>query len=142
MRAGGGIGGSLRVRGVHSHPTEHETLLPHPPFLSRRDRRALSLELPEPLQRPPPLRKKSVSAEHHDCNGKGPGPQGPLLAEIYPQLNVRKDKIDLDEDTEYVSDTDQELLCLKRKPAGDFTYYLNELESLFLCTCSVIFVLF
>uniref|UniRef100_A0A8C2IHR6 Calcium voltage-gated channel subunit alpha1 Ib n=1 Tax=Cyprinus carpio TaxID=7962 RepID=A0A8C2IHR6_CYPCA len=81
LRAGGVIGGSLRVRGVHSHPAEHESLLPHPPFLSRRHRRALSLELPEPLQRPPLVRKKSVSAEHQDCNGKGPGPQGPLLGE-------------------------------------------------------------
>uniref|UniRef100_A0A8C1Z1L8 Calcium voltage-gated channel subunit alpha1 I n=1 Tax=Cyprinus carpio TaxID=7962 RepID=A0A8C1Z1L8_CYPCA len=87
LRAGGVIGGSLRVRGVHSHPAEHESLLPHPPFLSHRHRRALSLELPEPLQRPPLVRKKSVSAEHQDCNGKGPGPQGPLLGEVYPQLN-------------------------------------------------------
>uniref|UniRef100_A0A8C2ILM1 Calcium voltage-gated channel subunit alpha1 Ib n=1 Tax=Cyprinus carpio TaxID=7962 RepID=A0A8C2ILM1_CYPCA len=103
LRAGGVIGGSLRVRGVHSHPAEHESLLPHPPFLSRRHRRALSLELPEPLQRPPLVRKKSVSAEHQDCNGKGPGPQGPLLGEVYPQLNARKNKKDLEEDTEYVS---------------------------------------
>uniref|UniRef100_A0A8C1V402 Calcium voltage-gated channel subunit alpha1 I n=1 Tax=Cyprinus carpio TaxID=7962 RepID=A0A8C1V402_CYPCA len=101
LRAGGVIGGSLRVRGVHSHPAEHESLLPHPPFLSHRHRRALSLELPEPLQRPPLVRKKSVSAEHQDCNGKGPGPQGPLLGEVYPQLNARKNKKDLEEDTEY-----------------------------------------
>ncbi|XP_052454961.1 voltage-dependent T-type calcium channel subunit alpha-1I-like [Carassius gibelio] len=101
LRAGGVIGGSLRVRGVHSHPAEHESLLPHPPFLSRHHRRALSLELPELLQRPPLVRKKSVSAEHQDCNGKGPGPQGPLLGEIYPQLNARKNKNDLEEDTEY-----------------------------------------
>ncbi|KAK2888750.1 hypothetical protein Q8A67_014125 [Cirrhinus molitorella] len=101
LRAGGVIGGSLRVRSVHSHPGEHESLLPHPPFLSRRHRRALSLELPELLQRPPLVRKKSVSAEHQDCNGKGPGPQGPLLGEVYPQLNARKDKNDLEEDTEY-----------------------------------------
>ncbi|XP_016097652.1 voltage-dependent T-type calcium channel subunit alpha-1I-like [Sinocyclocheilus grahami] len=101
LRAGGVIGGSLRVRGVHSHPAEHESLLPHPPFLSRRHRRALSLELPELLQRPPLVWKKSVSAEHQDCNGKGPGPQGPLLGEVYPQLNARKNKNDLEEDTEY-----------------------------------------
>uniref|UniRef100_A0A8C1Z1K8 Calcium voltage-gated channel subunit alpha1 I n=1 Tax=Cyprinus carpio TaxID=7962 RepID=A0A8C1Z1K8_CYPCA len=88
LRAGGVIGGSLRVRGVHSHPAEHESLLPHPPFLSHRHRRALSLELPEPLQRPPLVRKKSVSAEHQDCNGKGPGPQGPLLGEVYPQFRL------------------------------------------------------
>ncbi|XP_016094740.1 voltage-dependent T-type calcium channel subunit alpha-1I-like [Sinocyclocheilus grahami] len=101
LRAGGVIGGSLRVRSVHSNPTEHESLLPHPPFLSRRHRRALSLDLPELLQRPPLVRKKSVSAEHHDCNGKGPGPQGTLLGEVYPELNARKDKHDLEEDTEY-----------------------------------------
>ncbi|RXN32551.1 voltage-dependent T-type calcium channel subunit alpha-1I-like protein [Labeo rohita] len=101
LRAGGVIGGSLRVRSVHSHPAEHESLLPHPPFLSHRHRRALSLELPELLQRPPLVRKKSVSAEHQDCNGKGPGPQGPLLGEVYPQLNARKDKNDLEEDNEY-----------------------------------------
>uniref|UniRef100_A0A8C1NSZ6 Calcium voltage-gated channel subunit alpha1 I n=1 Tax=Cyprinus carpio TaxID=7962 RepID=A0A8C1NSZ6_CYPCA len=101
LRAGGVIGGSLRVRSIHSHPAEHESLLLHPPFLLRRHRRALSLELPELLQRPPLVRKKSVSAEHKDCNGKGPGPQGTLLGEVYPQLNVRKDKKDLEEDTEY-----------------------------------------
>lgn len=44
-----------------------------------------------------------MSAEHQDCNGKGPGLQGPLLGEVYPQLNARKDKNDLEEDTEYVS---------------------------------------
>uniref|UniRef100_A0A673FLB8 Voltage-dependent T-type calcium channel subunit alpha n=1 Tax=Sinocyclocheilus rhinocerous TaxID=307959 RepID=A0A673FLB8_9TELE len=101
LRAGGVIGGSLRVRSVHSNPAEHESLLPHPPFLSRRHRRALSLDLPELLQRPPLVRKKSVSAEHQDCNGKGPDPQGTLLGEVYPQLNARKDKHDLEEDTEY-----------------------------------------
>ncbi|XP_056315197.1 voltage-dependent T-type calcium channel subunit alpha-1I-like [Danio aesculapii] len=101
LRAAGVIGGSLRVRSVHSHPAEHQSLLPHSLLLSRLDRRALSLELPEVLQRPPLARKKSTSDEHQDCNGKTPGPQGPLLAEIYPQLNARKDKKDLEEDTEY-----------------------------------------
>ncbi|XDV36595.1 hypothetical protein PO909_006341, partial [Leuciscus waleckii] len=129
LRAGGGIGGSLRVRSVHSHPAEHESLLPPPPSLSRRARLSLSLslELPEVLQRPPlarmksevlqrpPLtrmksellqrpalaRMKSESAEHQDCNGKTPGPQGPLLGEVYPQLNARKDKNNLEEDTDY-----------------------------------------
>ncbi|XP_052414542.1 voltage-dependent T-type calcium channel subunit alpha-1I-like [Carassius gibelio] len=101
LRAGGVIGGSLRVRSIHSNSAEHESLLLHPPFLSRRHRRALSLELPELLQRPPLVRKKSVSAEHQDCNGKGPGPQGTLLGEVYPQLNAHKDKNNLVEDTEY-----------------------------------------
>ncbi|XP_059353762.1 voltage-dependent T-type calcium channel subunit alpha-1I-like [Carassius carassius] len=101
LRAGGVIGGSLRVRSIHSNPAEHESLLLHPPFLSRQHGRALSLELPKLLQRPLLVRKKSVSAEHQDCNGKGPGPQGTLLGEVYPQLNARKDKNDLVEDTEY-----------------------------------------
>ncbi|KAM6957186.1 voltage-dependent T-type calcium channel subunit alpha-1I-like [Aplochiton taeniatus] len=113
---GGGVGGSLRVRGSsaprpssprrHQRPDEQESLLspralarPHhfPPgqllsrhFVPRRDRRALSLELPQLLQVPPapaPLalhsypRKKSLTAggcagpgagEHQDCNGKTP----------------------------------------------------------------------
>lgn len=123
------VGGSLRVRGPHSHPAERESLLSprpqlshHPPLLSRRyslrrDRRALSLELPEQLQLPgPPLlqhplliRKKSVCGEqhHHDCNGKAPMRQRALLSEVYPQLNARKDKPHLDEETDYVSDVSQ-----------------------------------
>uniref|UniRef100_W5LLA1 Calcium voltage-gated channel subunit alpha1 I n=1 Tax=Astyanax mexicanus TaxID=7994 RepID=W5LLA1_ASTMX len=119
------IGGSLRVRGPHSHPAERESLLPPPPQLShpppllsrrlspRRDRRALSLELPErfqlpgpPLQRPPLTRMKSFgvdhgSGEHQDCNGKTPGLRAPLLSEVYPQLNARKDRPHLDEETDY-----------------------------------------
>uniref|UniRef100_A0A3B4D3Z2 Ion transport domain-containing protein n=1 Tax=Pygocentrus nattereri TaxID=42514 RepID=A0A3B4D3Z2_PYGNA len=113
------VGGSLRVRGPHSHPAERESLLSPPPQLShppyllsrrlppRRDRRALSLELPEcfqlpgpPLQCPPLTRKKSFcgdhgSGEHQDCNGKAPGPRAPLLTEVYPQLNARKDRQEL-----------------------------------------------
>ncbi|XP_049335285.1 voltage-dependent T-type calcium channel subunit alpha-1I [Astyanax mexicanus] len=119
------VGGSLRVRGPHSHPAERESLLPPPPQLShpppllsrrlspRRDRRALSLELPErfqlpgpPLQRPPLTRMKSFgvdhgSGEHQDCNGKTPGLRAPLLSEVYPQLNARKDRPHLDEETDY-----------------------------------------
>ncbi|XP_064818705.1 voltage-dependent T-type calcium channel subunit alpha-1I-like [Oncorhynchus masou masou] len=152
-RGGGGmgagvVGGSLRVRSPHSHihslyhSAEHEFLLspalrlpPHHapplPLLSRRnairhrDRRALSLELPNMLQVPggppshPNPRMRSVSGggssgsgamvvEHHDCNGKAPSPigvMGPqtaqLLTEVFPQLNLAKDRSDLDEEIDY-----------------------------------------
>ncbi|TRY87831.1 hypothetical protein DNTS_015730 [Danionella cerebrum] len=104
---GMGGGGSLRVRGPHSHnPAEQESLLapshpPPPPLLSRRfgprrERRALSLELPELLQVPGPAlpllhprqRKKSCSGghgEHQDCNGKTPSVQPQIISEVYPQ---------------------------------------------------------
>ncbi|XP_064856754.1 voltage-dependent T-type calcium channel subunit alpha-1I-like [Oncorhynchus nerka] len=144
----GVVGGSLRVRSPHSHihslyhSAEHEFLLspalrlpPHHapplPLLSRRnairhrDRRALSLELPNMLQVPggppshPNPRMRSVSGggssgsggmvvEHHDCNGKAPSPisvMGPqtaqLLTEVFPQLNLAKDRSDLDEEIDY-----------------------------------------
>lgn len=117
----------------HHHPAQHHGHLPPPPMLlarrypHRRDRRALSLELPELLQVPTggaghlfaqtqtqqihPLlpRKKSSSGErapgeHQDCNGKAPaGPQAPLLGEVFPQLNSRKDKGELEEEADYVS---------------------------------------
>uniref|UniRef100_A0A8L0DRS1 Ion transport domain-containing protein n=1 Tax=Oncorhynchus mykiss TaxID=8022 RepID=A0A8L0DRS1_ONCMY len=119
---GVGGGGSLRSRSPHAtHPAEQESLLspPHPPphlthpppllalnFVPRRDRRALSLELPELLQVPgtplasmlPYPRKKSFSSglvgggtggEHQDCNGKA------------PSVNTRKDREDLDDDIDY-----------------------------------------
>ncbi|XP_069005395.1 voltage-dependent T-type calcium channel subunit alpha-1I-like isoform X2 [Embiotoca jacksoni] len=121
---GGVVGGSLRIRGPrasssphrHAQPDEEESLLSPPPvaphslhlpppmlpgyFVPRRDRRALSLELPHLLQVPgpphpphhplPPValhahqRKKSFSGGvvisgggdlggvHQDCNGKTP----------------------------------------------------------------------
>lgn len=93
----------------------------------RRERRAYSLELPELLQVPPgqmvgpplpPLhghapRKKSfsegpggtgVGVEHQDCNGKTPlSAQQRLLTEVYPQVNTRKDREDLDDELDYVS---------------------------------------
>lgn len=129
-----GTGGSLRVRGPHSHQAEHESLLlsspphpHHPPppplfsrhFVPRRDRRALSLELPELLQVPgaPPTslhshqRKKSFSGgaagaqEHQDCNGKVPAAQQQILSEVYPQVNTRKDRDDLEDEINYVSQT-------------------------------------
>lgn len=121
-----GGGGSLRVHSIHSH--EQETLLSPrpahlpPPLLSRqfvprRDRRALSLELPELLQVPgpplPPLhprqRKKSFSGalghsgEHQDCNGKTPSVQKHILSDVYPQVNTRKDREDLEDEIDYVS---------------------------------------
>ncbi|KAL2101390.1 hypothetical protein ACEWY4_003151 [Coilia grayii] len=91
----------------------------------RRERRAYSLELPELLQVPPgqmvgpplpPLhghapRKKSfsegpggtgVGVEHQDCNGKTPlSAQQRLLTEVYPQVNTRKDREDLDDELDY-----------------------------------------
>ncbi|KTF97776.1 hypothetical protein cypCar_00012506 [Cyprinus carpio] len=123
---GMGGGGSLRVRSPHSHPAEQESLLSppppplHPPLLSRhfvpcRERRALSLELPELLQVPgpvlPPLHprqsKKSFSGglgsvgEHQDCNGKTPSVQPQIINEVYPQVNTRKDRDDLDDELDY-----------------------------------------
>nr|XP_055050088.1 voltage-dependent T-type calcium channel subunit alpha-1I isoform X2 [Misgurnus anguillicaudatus] len=120
---GMGGGGSLRVRSPHSRPAEQESLLSppppplHPPLLSRhfvpcRERRALSLELPELLQVPgpalPPLhprqRKKSISGgvgEHQDCNGKTPSVQPQIINEVYPQVNTRKEREDLDDELDY-----------------------------------------
>ncbi|XP_059414022.1 voltage-dependent T-type calcium channel subunit alpha-1I-like isoform X2 [Carassius carassius] len=123
---GMGVGGSLRVRSPHSRLAEQESLLSppppplHPPLLSRhfvprRERRALSLELPELLQVPgpalPPLharqRKKSFSGglgsvgEHQDCNGKTPSVRQHIINEVYPQVNARKDREDLDDELDY-----------------------------------------
>lgn len=145
------MGGSLRVRSScspHSYPysAEQEALLTHPshsphpllkhhppppPLLSRhlarrRDRRALSLELPELLRaggQPPGHldagRRSGCGAGgsvtggsgiggglgggHRDCNGKTPGPHTRLISEVFPQVNARKDRADLDEETDYVS---------------------------------------
>ncbi|XP_076852259.1 voltage-dependent T-type calcium channel subunit alpha-1I-like, partial [Brachyhypopomus gauderio] len=116
-----GAGGSLRA-----HPAEQESLLapppvaPPPPLLSRqfvlqRERRALSLELPELLRGPrppaPPLhprqRKKSLSGglgsggEHRDCNGKTPVAQQQVLNEVFPEVNPRKDREDLEDELDY-----------------------------------------
>uniref|UniRef100_A0A6Q2Y1G2 Ion transport domain-containing protein n=1 Tax=Esox lucius TaxID=8010 RepID=A0A6Q2Y1G2_ESOLU len=143
-----GGGGSLRSRSPHaSYPAEQEALLsrPHPAphlalpppllarhFVPRRDRRALSLELPELLQVPgtpvapllPYPRKKSLSGglggggaggEHQDCNGKAPAaqlqlqlpphprPHPQLMTDVFPQVNTRKDREDLDDEIDYVS---------------------------------------
>uniref|UniRef100_A0AAQ5X748 Voltage-dependent T-type calcium channel subunit alpha n=1 Tax=Amphiprion ocellaris TaxID=80972 RepID=A0AAQ5X748_AMPOC len=147
------VGGSLRVRSTRSphsytYAAEQESLLSHPPhshhplpphhppppplFLSRhfarRDRRALSLELPELLRaggqppclppiHPDPGRRSGSRAggslvggsaggsglgvDHRDCNGKAPGPHTQLIAEVFPQVNARKDRADLDEETDY-----------------------------------------
>ncbi|XP_044044865.1 voltage-dependent T-type calcium channel subunit alpha-1I-like isoform X2 [Siniperca chuatsi] len=148
------VGGSLRVHGTRSphsytYAAEQESLLSHPPhshhplpphhppppplFLSRhfavrRDRRALSLELPELLRaggqppglppfHPDPGRRSESGAggsitggsgagsgfgvDHRDCNGKTPGPRTQLIAEVFPQVNARKDRADLDEETDY-----------------------------------------
>uniref|UniRef100_A0A3Q1EM62 Voltage-dependent T-type calcium channel subunit alpha-1I-like n=1 Tax=Acanthochromis polyacanthus TaxID=80966 RepID=A0A3Q1EM62_9TELE len=147
------VGGSLRVRSTRSphsyaYAAEQESLLSHPPhshhpllphhppppplFLSRhfarRDRRALSLELPELLRaggqppclppiHPDPGRRSGSRAggslaggsaggsglgvDHRDCNGKAPGPHTQLIAEVFPQVNARKDRADLDDETDY-----------------------------------------
>ncbi|XP_028830078.1 voltage-dependent T-type calcium channel subunit alpha-1I-like isoform X2 [Denticeps clupeoides] len=130
-------GGSLRVRSsTRSHLPEQESLLSpslsppqhHPahaapplPLLShhyahRRNRRALSLELPKasqvplassPLHRPqiPPKNRFSgdrSTGDHQDCNGKGPcGSQTPLMRDVFPQVNNRKERAELDEETDY-----------------------------------------
>ncbi|XP_034543706.1 voltage-dependent T-type calcium channel subunit alpha-1I [Notolabrus celidotus] len=154
------VGGSLRVQSTRSphsysytYAAEQESLLSHPPhshhplpphhppppplflsrhFSGRRDRRALSLELPELLRaggQPPSLppslppidphhgRRSGSGAggsitggsvagsgfgvDHRDCNGKTPGPNTHLIAEVYPQVNPRKDRTDLDEEVDY-----------------------------------------
>ncbi|XP_016525808.1 voltage-dependent T-type calcium channel subunit alpha-1I-like isoform X2 [Poecilia formosa] len=146
------VGGSLRVRSTRSpysyhHASEQESLLSHslhshhshhplppPMFLSRhfggrRDRRALSLELPEllrtggqapappPVQIPDHVRKSGsgaagsltggsgagsgLGADHRDCNGKASGHHNHLMTNVFPQVNARKDRADLDEETDY-----------------------------------------
>ncbi|KAM9793054.1 voltage-dependent T-type calcium channel subunit alpha-1I [Neosynchiropus ocellatus] len=145
------VGGSLRVHSTASpyactYTAEQETLLSHKPhphhplpphhpppaarFLSRqygarRDRRALSLDLPELFQAGGQMQQNSQNterwtgsgaggsinggsingsgfgADHRDCNGKAPGPHIQLMKEVYPQVNARKDRADLDEETDY-----------------------------------------
>ncbi|KAJ8001628.1 hypothetical protein DPEC_G00171450 [Dallia pectoralis] len=124
----GVLGGSLRGQtpnpGSPYDPDERRSLLTDPRHASPlsllspgcSSRRTVSLELPDTLQVPqgdptrPEPRKRSVSGgegsgvgvKRHDCNGKMPVPVSPevlSLAEVYPQLNITKDKPDLDEDT-------------------------------------------
>ncbi|KAL6111186.1 cacna1i [Pungitius sinensis] len=112
----------------HAAPP-HRPPPPLPPLLSSRhfpprsDRRALSLEHPELLRGggrppgPPPLQPdpgrrsgsgagasvgggSSFGTDHRDCNGKTPGPQTQVM-EVFPQVNARKDRADLDEETDY-----------------------------------------
>uniref|UniRef100_A0A665W3J5 Calcium voltage-gated channel subunit alpha1 Ib n=1 Tax=Echeneis naucrates TaxID=173247 RepID=A0A665W3J5_ECHNA len=122
-----------------SHPpNSHHPLPPHHPpppplflsrhFAARRDRRALSLELPELLRaagqpsglppiHPEPVKRTGSGAggsiaggsvagvglgvDHRDCNGKAPGPHTQLMAEVFPQVAARKDRTDLDDETDY-----------------------------------------
>ncbi|KAK2918603.1 hypothetical protein Q8A73_002974 [Channa argus] len=148
------VGGSLRVHSTRSpnsyiYAAEQESLLSHPAhshhplppnhphprqlflsrhFAARRDRRALSLELPEllrpggqspglPVVHPDPGRRNGSGAggsitggsgvgsgfgvDHRDCNGKAPGPHTKLITEVFPQVNARKDRADLEEETDY-----------------------------------------
>ncbi|XP_056135687.1 voltage-dependent T-type calcium channel subunit alpha-1I-like [Lampris incognitus] len=103
---------------------------PAPPLLfsrryaARGGRRALSLELPEllrvpgqPPAHPDPGRRSGSGTgasitegsgggsgggfDHHDCNGKTPVLHPRLLAEVFPQVNARKDQAKLDEETDY-----------------------------------------
>lgn len=162
---------STRSPNSYAYAAEQESLLSHPahshhplppnhppprPFLSRhiamrRDRRALSLELPQLLRaggQPPglpavqqdPGRKRNGSGaggsitagsgagsgfgvDHWDCNGKAPGPHTHLITEVFPQVNARKDRTDLDEETDYVSErwTPVDLLCSLRTYSSDFS---------------------
>nr|XP_043884115.1 voltage-dependent T-type calcium channel subunit alpha-1I-like [Solea senegalensis] len=95
---------------------------------ARMDRRALSLELPELLRAggqapgPPPVHpdpgrrngsgaggsitggsglSSGLGVDHRDCNGKASGPLIQLMTEVFPQVNARKDRTDLDEETDY-----------------------------------------
>ncbi|XP_061770675.1 voltage-dependent T-type calcium channel subunit alpha-1I-like [Nerophis ophidion] len=133
------VGGSLRVHSTRTPypypPTpEQESLLSRPPchpppppgfLLSRhlaagRDRRALSLELPELPQAggQPPANTDSgkrsgpggsvtegsgsgFGTDHRDCNGKTPGHHSLLMVDVFPQVNARKERADLDEETDY-----------------------------------------
>ncbi|KAK1886194.1 Voltage-dependent T-type calcium channel subunit alpha-1I, partial [Dissostichus eleginoides] len=115
------VGGSLRVHSTRS-PYSYTFAAEQERFSARRDRRALSLELPElrghpsglpPVQSADPGRRGGSGAggsitggsvagsglDHRDCNGKTPHTQ--LMAEVYPQVNARKDRTDLDEETDY-----------------------------------------
>ncbi|KAJ8251548.1 hypothetical protein GJAV_G00222530 [Gymnothorax javanicus] len=171
LGSGSGVyGGSLRVRSVHSNPGEHESLLspppplppPPPPLLShhfgpRRDRRALSLELPELLQVPgPPMhslpRKKSFSGglegpggagEHQDCNGKTHTPQPSLLGEVFPQLNTRKEREELEEEVDYsLCFRIQKMMEVYRpewcEARGDWSVYLFSPQNRFRLLCQSI----
>ncbi|XP_061080630.1 LOW QUALITY PROTEIN: voltage-dependent T-type calcium channel subunit alpha-1I-like [Conger conger] len=161
-------GGSLRARSTHSNPGEHESLLSPPPlplplplplppppllprhFAPRRDRRALSLELPELLQVPGPPphalpRKKSLggAGEHQDCNGKTHTPQPSLLGEVFPQLNTRKEREDLEEEVDYsLCFRVQKMMEVYRpewcEARGDWSVYLFSPQNRFRLLCQSI----
>ncbi|KAI4800171.1 hypothetical protein KUCAC02_014963, partial [Chaenocephalus aceratus] len=80
-------------------------------FSARRDRRALSLELPDLRGHPPGLPPVQSAGPREEGGGPGRGGRSPggLLQEVgwtigirfYPQVNARKDRTDLDEETDY-----------------------------------------
>ncbi|XP_078799389.1 voltage-dependent T-type calcium channel subunit alpha-1I isoform X1 [Oryzias latipes] len=95
-------------------------------FGGRRNRRSLSLEFPELLRaggQPPHIQnpdsdKKTGSGawgslrggsgtgsglgvDHRDCNGKAPSTHNHLMTNVFPQVNARQDRADLDEETDY-----------------------------------------
>ncbi|XP_038128463.1 voltage-dependent T-type calcium channel subunit alpha-1I-like, partial [Cyprinodon tularosa] len=120
---------SLLSHPVHSHHPLPPSLFLSKHFGARGDRRALSLELPELLrtggQAPglPPTQIKDhgrkngsgavgslmggsgvgsgLGLEHRDCNGKASGHHNHLITDVFPQVNARKDRTDLDEETDY-----------------------------------------
>uniref|UniRef100_A0A8C5D5S1 Voltage-dependent T-type calcium channel subunit alpha-1I-like n=1 Tax=Gouania willdenowi TaxID=441366 RepID=A0A8C5D5S1_GOUWI len=134
------VGGSLRVHSTrsplsYSYAPEQESLLSHQPhshhsltshhppapslllsrhFTTRKDRRALSLELPEVVRSggPPPVLHpvhtdsgrgrtgSGMGVDHRDCNGKAPVHNTQLMA-VFPQVNARKERADLDDETDY-----------------------------------------
>ncbi|KAK5925860.1 hypothetical protein CgunFtcFv8_021483 [Champsocephalus gunnari] len=106
------VGGSLRVHSTRSpysytFAAEQESLLSHP----RHSHHALPPSSEMAKQTPGggggsgaggSITEGSVAGsgvDHRDCNGKTPHTL--LMAEVYPQVNARKDRTDLDEETDY-----------------------------------------
>uniref|UniRef100_A0A8C9W272 Calcium voltage-gated channel subunit alpha1 I n=1 Tax=Scleropages formosus TaxID=113540 RepID=A0A8C9W272_SCLFO len=76
---------SLRARSPRFHVGEHESLLSPPP----------------PPLHPLLSRRPAQAGDHQDCNGKTPSPQPHLLGEVFPQLNTRKERRELEDEIDY-----------------------------------------